>query len=213
MYKLTPTVLLVAALATTATSAFSAQFYRWTDKEGNLFIQSYIPPEAVKGGYEIIDDAGNLIEKVAPELSEEERKAQMNAQLADKMQAERDQELLKLYRSPADVDRAMITWLSSMDMEESVKINRIRVKENEHDTLQEKAANLEKVGKEIPQKLLDDMARIDQEIADIKAEIDEVNARKQAARDDFLVDRERMVTLWEMINKKEWVEPEEMPQE
>jgi septal ring factor EnvC (AmiA/AmiB activator) len=189
----------------------SAQFSRWTDKEGNLFIQSYIPPEAVKGGYEIIDDAGNLIQTVAPELSEEERKAQQNAQIAAEMQLARDEELLKLYRSPTDVDRAMNTWLSRMDMEVRVKVNRIRIKQSEYDTLQEQAANLEKVGKEVPLSLIENMDAIDQEIATFENEIDEVEARKQEARDLFLLDRARMKVLWEMINKKDWVEPEQTP--
>ncbi|TCS44019.1 DUF4124 domain-containing protein [Reinekea marinisedimentorum] len=207
MYKFSSTALLVALLIT-ANSVFAAQFYRWTDKDGNLFIQSYIPPDAVKGGYEIIDDAGNLIKKVAPELSEEERKAQQDAQIAAEMQLARDEELLKLYRSPTDVDRAMATWLSRMDMEIRVKVNRIRIKENEHDTLQEQAANLEKTGKDIPENLLSELSTIDQQIADFEAEIDEVESRKQEARDVFLLDRDRMVVLWEMINKKKWVEPE-----
>lgn len=210
MYKLSSTALLVALL-TIASSAFSAQFYRWTDKEGNLFIQSYIPPEAVKGGYEIIDDAGNLIQTVAPELSEEERKAQQNAQIAAEMQLARDEELLKLYRSPTDVDRAMNTWLSRMDMEVRVKVNRIRIKQSEYDTLQEQAANLEKVGKEVPLSLVENMDAIDQEIATFETEIDEVEARKQEARDLFLLDRARMKVLWEKINKKDWVEPEQTP--
>ena len=48
-------------------------------------------------------------------------------------QRTRDQELLKLYRSPKDVDRAMKTWLSRMDMEVRLKRNRIRIKEKEYD--------------------------------------------------------------------------------
>ncbi len=200
---------LVATLLITGNIAFGAQFYRWVDKEGSTFIQGNIPPEYVAGGYDIIDDRGNLVKRVAPEISEAERKAQQAQQLSADMQRARDEELLKLYRSPSDVDRAMNTWLSRMDMEIRVKKNRIRIKENEYDSLQEQAANLEKTGREIDNETLEKMDSITVEIDRYNNEITEVEKRQNEARDVFLLDRDRMVTLWEMINKKTWVDPTE----
>ena len=186
----------------------AAQFYRWVDKDGNISIQSYIPPEYVAGGYEIIDDAGNVLKTVAPQISEAEQRANEAAKLNDQMQRARDEELLKVYRSPADVDRALKTWLSRMDMEIRVKQNRIRIKENEYDRLQSKAADEERAGKDVDQDLLSQMKQVQAEIDQFNLEIRQVELRQDESRSSFMIDRERMVTLWEMIHKEKWVEPE-----
>lgn len=187
-----------------SSQAFAAQFYRWQDEDGNVYIQSYIPPEFVAGGYEIIDDNGVVIRTVAPQISEAERRANEAAAISAEMQRARDEELLKLYRSPADVDRAMKTWLSRMDMEVRVKRNRIRIKESEFDTLQERAANQEKAGQEVETDLLSVMKTIRLEIDQFDLEIREVELRQEESRQAFLIDRERMVELWKIIHGEDW---------
>ena len=184
----------------------AAQFYRWVDEEGQVYIQNYIPPEFVKKGYEIIDDRGKVVKTVAPEVSEEERRAKEALLISQEMQQARDDELLKLYRSPDDVDRAMNTWLSRMDMEIRVKQNSIRIKRHEFDKLQEAAANLEKAGREVDPKILEKMADIEQEIARYDTVIGEVEKRKAESKSGFLDDRARMVVLWEQRNNKTWVD-------
>ena len=198
------TLILVLFASSVATAS---QFYRWVDAQGNTYIQSYIPPEFVAGGYEIIDDNGVVLKKVAPQISEAERKANEAAAISQEMQLARDKELLKLYRSPTDVDRTMKTWLSRMDMEVQVKVNRIRIKENEFDTLQARAANLEKTGQEVDPELLAQMKAIELSIQQFRLEIREVQLRQDETRGEFMLDRERMVQLWELINKEKWVEP------
>lgn len=202
MTLLTRTISLLILLSLTMASA--AQFYRWVDDEGNTFIQSYIPPEFVAGGYEIIDDNGVVLKKVAPQISKAERDAREAAQVSAEMQRARDEELLKLYRSPADVDRAMKTWLSRMDMEIRVKRNRIRIKENEFDGLQERAANQEKAGAEVDSDLLNKMKAIRLEIDQFDLEIREVELRQEESKQLFMLDRERMVELWKIIYGEPW---------
>lgn len=202
-----PTFLLIT-LCCIASHSMSAQFYRWVDENGAVNIQGNIPPEYVKGGYEIIDDKGNVLSVVAPQISDEERLAQEAAKISAEMQQARDEELLKLYRSPTDVDRAMTTWLSRMDMEIRVKQNRIRIKENEFDVLQQQAANQERVGQEVDPMLLNQMDLITLEIEQFNLEIEEVLQRQAESRSEFLTDRERMVVLWQLIYNKEWEEPE-----
>lgn len=194
-------------------SAQAAQFYRWKDEQGNLFVQSYIPPEYVANGYEIVDEAGNLIKTVAPQISEAEKKAKELSRINGEMQRARDEELLKFYRSPSDVDRAMSTWLSRMDMEIRVKQNRIRIKENEFAKLQEQAANLERSGQTVDAELEEKMKAIRLEIEQFKLEIREVQLRQDESRSQFLLDRERMVELWKIITGEDWVEKEEVPEE
>lgn len=208
MIKRTNLLGLLICLVTVATTVNAGQFYRWVDNEGNVFIQNYIPPEYVKGGYEIIDDAGNILRKVAPEISLEERRANEAAKISEEMQRARDQELLKAYRSPTDVDRTMTTWLSRMDMEVRVKENRIRVKENEFNTLQSRAADQERAGQAVDPELVAQMKNIRLEIENFELEIREVELRQDESRSEFMRDRDRMIELWELINNKTWQEPD-----
>lgn len=199
-------ITLILLLLCTTVSA--QQFYRWTDENGKLTIQSTIPPEVVSKGYEIIDETGTVLKVIEPEISEAEKRARETAAVNAEMRRARDEELLKLYRSPSDVDRAMKTWLSRMDMEARVKRNRIRIKENEYNTLQERAANQEKAGQEVSQELINQMADIQLEIETYQLEIREVELRQEESRSVFLRDRARMVELWEILNNKDWVDPE-----
>lgn len=190
-------------------SVWAQQYYRWVDKNGNTNIQSSIPPGSVAGGYEIIDENGVVLKVVEPQISEAEKRARETAAVNAEMRRARDEELLKMYRSPSDVDRTMKTWLSRMDMEIRVKLNRIRIKENEYNTLQERAANQEKAGQEVTSELLNEMKEIQQVIEQYRLEIQEVELRQAESRSVFMRDRDRMVELWEMINNEPWVEPED----
>jgi hypothetical protein len=169
-----------------------------------MFIQGYIPPESVAGGYQIIDDTGMVLKTVAPQISAAERDAANSTQLSAERQRTRDQELLKLYRSPKDVDRAMKTWLSRMDMEVRLKRNRIRIKEKEYDGVQERAANQERVGQTVAPELIAQLDAIRSEIAQFQVDISAVEVRQQESRAVFMLDRDRMVSLWEAINNQAW---------
>jgi len=205
--KIAAFITLALSLSLISTQSSAAQFYRWIDAQGNTFIQSYIPPESVAGGYEIIDDSGTVLRTVAPQISDAEREAADTARLSAEMQRARDLELLKLYRSPRDVDRAMNTWLSRMDMEARLKRNRIRIKENEYDTFQSAAANQERIGQDVDPELVQKLDLISVEIAKYSQEIRAVEERQAESRTEFMLDRSRMVILWELINKKKWQDP------
>lgn len=198
--------LITALLALTSSMVFSAQFYRWTDVDGTTFIQSYIPPEFVSRGYDVIDDAGNLIQRVPRAITPEERSKLEAEQLSATLQKARDEELIKLYRTPLDVDRSMNTWLSRMDMEIRLKEGRILFKQKTFDSLQETAANQEKAGRPIDPEIVEEMAQIEVEIEKLNREIRGVELRKDESKAEFVTDRKRMVILWEMIHNKKWKE-------
>lgn len=206
MHHVLKAVVLIALLS--LNSVWAQQFYRWIDENGNTNIQNTIPPEYVSGGYEVIDENGVVLKIVEPEMSEAEKRALETEAVNAEMRRARDEELLKMYRSPTDVDRAMKTWLSRMDMEIRVKRNRIRIKENEYNTLQERAANQEKSGQDVDPELLSKMKEIELEIDQFELEIKQVELRQEESRSVFMRDRDRMIELWELINKEDWVEPE-----
>jgi hypothetical protein len=206
---------LVLSFNLVSTQSSAAQFYRWIDAQGNTYIQSSIPPESVAGGYEIMDDAGIILQTVPAQIGDAEQaaanaeQAAANAvQLAAENQRARDLGLLKLYRSPKDVDRAMKTWLSRMDTEARVQRNRIRIKEKEYASIQATAANQERIGQAVDPELVHKLDAIRTEIDDYTRAIRAVEQRQAESRAEFMLDRNRMLILWERINNKKWSDPE-----
>ena len=197
-------IALLLTLSLIPLAAEARQFFRYKDADGQTVINSSIPPEFVKNGYEIIDDKGVVLREVAPQLSEEEIRNRRAEEQRIQEERVRDAELVKLYRSPGDVDRAMRTWLSRLDMEIRLKDNRIDILRTEFNALQSQAANQERAGQAVDAELLTQMAGIEAEIADYQAEIDEVEARKAEAREEFTADRERMEIIYERLNGRPW---------
>ncbi|WP_127557581.1 hypothetical protein [Saccharospirillum alexandrii] len=197
-------IALLLTLSLIPLAAEARQFFRYKDADGQTVINSSIPPEFVKNGYEIIDDKGVVLREVAPQLSEEEIRNRRAEEQRVQEERVRDAELVKLYRSPGDVDRAMRTWLSRLDMEIRLKDNRIDILRTEFNALQSQAANQERAGQAVDAELLTQMAEIEAEIADYQAEIDHVEARKTEAREDFAADRERMEIIYERLNGRPW---------
>ncbi|HET8905183.1 MAG TPA: hypothetical protein VFN16_14395 [Saccharospirillum sp.] len=200
-------IALLLTLSLIPLAAEARQFFRYKDADGQIVINSSIPPEFVKNGYEIIDDKGVVLREVAPQLSEEEIRNRRAEEQRIQEQRVRDAELVKLYRSPGDVDRAMRTWLSRLDMEIRLKDNRIDILRSEFNALQSEAANQERAGESVDADLLTQMAEIEAEIAEYQTEIEEVEARKTEAREEFGADRERMEIIYERLNGRPWQDP------
>lgn len=200
-------IALLLTLSLIPLAAEARQFFRYKDADGQIVINSSIPPEFVKNGYEIIDDKGVVLREVAPQLSDEEIRNRRAEEQRIQDQRVRDAELVKLYRSPGDVDRAMRTWLSRLDMEIRLKDNRIDILRTEFNALQSQAANQERAGQNVDAELLTQMAEIEAEIAGYQAEIEEVEARKTEAREEFSADRERMEIIYERLNGRPWQDP------
>ena len=81
--------------------------YRYRNDKGVLVIDSFIPPEYARKGYQLVTRSGQVVQDVPPAavdeaLDEDEnrRRREQEAQMS-----RRDTELRKLYSSPADAVR------------------------------------------------------------------------------------------------------------
>ncbi len=172
-----------------------ATFYRYTDENGTVVMDSSIPPEYVRGGYTVLDENGVVIRVVEPALSDEEQALKKASERAAELQAARDKELLRLYRNGKDVDRAMNTWMERLDVEISLIRNQHSVKKADLTDLQVEAANLERAGKDVPADLLDAMAAIQVELDGYISDIEDIEKRKESDRGMFERDRVRVQQL------------------
>ncbi|MBF7728726.1 DUF4124 domain-containing protein [Pseudomonas sp. N040] len=167
----------------------AAEIYRYTNASGQPVLDRQgVPPQFIGNGYQVLNEQGRVIKVVPPAPSAAERQRQAE----EKARANSDAQLLQLYSSQEDIDRALERKLAEVDgMISVVKGNQLSLT-NQQDKLQKQAAELERSGHEVPAQLVSqindlqfEQARLDKDIARYMA----VRAQAQAS---FAADRVRL---------------------
>lgn len=103
-------------------AADAQNIYRYQDSTGRTVFNATIPPEYVSNGYTILNAQGQVVEVVPPAPTADElaaREAETEARRAEeealRRQMEADSLLLRLYRSPAEIERKRDERLKQLD--------------------------------------------------------------------------------------------------
>ncbi|MEK1938877.1 MAG: DUF4124 domain-containing protein [Pseudomonas sp.] len=178
--------------AGTAAADSSVRFYRYVDAKGvTVLDRQGVPSDLISKGYEVLNDQGRVIQVVAPAPSLEERQRA----LADKARASTDAQLLRLYSTPEDVDRAKARKLAELDGVITVARGNLASLKTQQGNLQGQAADMERAGKQVPDHLVAQIENIKAEQVGVEADIQRyVEGRKQAEA-SFDADRARLLTL------------------
>lgn len=113
-------VLLSLCLYATSSLAEEAQFFRYTDQNGETVITQTLPPEASRLGYDVVAPNGQVIKHMPPPKTPEELKKEKDLealkekekQLAEEhqkqleMQSKKDALLFELFTSKEDIMRS-----------------------------------------------------------------------------------------------------------
>ena len=170
-------------------------FYRYIDSRGVTVMDRQVPAEYSGKGYEVLNQRGRVIQVVPPAPTAAEiREAQAAAQAA-KVQADADAQLLHLYSSLADVDRARTRKLAELDALISVAQGNIQNLSTQQGALQGQAADQERAGRQVPQSLIDQMSDVRDQQQTLKADILRYQATRKQADADFAQDRARLQQL------------------
>jgi predicted RNase H-like nuclease (RuvC/YqgF family) len=195
--------LAAAALATIlGSSAVHANTYRYTDENGQMVISNTVPQDAVKRGYQILNQQGRVIREVAPALTEEEiaaREARKQEEKRREEQRKQDAMLLKRFSGPDSAVKAMHRKIEELESLIQLKQGNISVLESQLQNEQSRAADMERQGREVPQSLLQKISRLEEQIGELEAEIAGQRSDIDAVRQEFLKDIRRL----EQITDKE----------
>lgn len=186
----------LALLLVTVTA--SASIYRYTDENGQVVISNTIPQAASKRGYDILNNKGRVIETVDPAPTAEEiaaREARKREEERQAQQLELDRKLLERFSHPDDAVRAMHRRIGALRELSVLKRRNIAVIENQLDTEQARAADLERSGREIPQATLTKIRRLESTIDEIEREIEAQQAQITEVKRQFISDIERLETI------------------
>ncbi|MFK3797470.1 DUF4124 domain-containing protein [Pseudomonas sp. NPDC088444] len=171
-------------------------FYRYVDSRGvTVLDRQGVPPEYAGKGYEVLNQRGRVIQVVPPApTADQAREAQAAAQAA-KVQSDADAQLLHLYSSVSDVDRARTRKLAEIDALISVAQSNIQGLANQQASLQSQAADQERAGHPVPQGLIDQMSDLQDQQQNLKVDILRYQTNRQQADADFTQDRARLQQL------------------
>ncbi len=172
--------------------------YRYTDQKGRSVVSQQVPPEAYVHGYEALGEDGNVLYKVDPPPTDEER-AEYEREKKYKKRAEelklQDQALLKTYSSPDDAVRTKERKLQQLNVTIEITEAKINQSRLQYEHLLNQAADLEKRGRDIDAGILANMDSLEAQIQDLEGFIDNKNKEKQRIIEDYDLLAERLKKL------------------
>lgn len=191
------TLLLTAPLAA-AGGAWAAdkptiQLYRYVDSRGVTVLDTQgVPPEYVAKGYQILNQQGRVLQTIAPAPTADE----IRQREARQAQAEVDAQLLHLYPSLQDLERAHVREQGELDSRIAVANNSLQGLQLQQSSLQTQAAAQERAGQPVQASIVQQLTSIGQERAALNTQIAGYQRRKAEVEQVYGVNRVRMLQLF-----------------
>ncbi|MGY6276316.1 DUF4124 domain-containing protein [Methylomonas sp. MgM2] len=178
------------------------RLYRWVDDEGNVTVSDQVPPDQVQHKRETLNEKAQVLdvverakspEELAREIRLEELRKEQEKIIAK--QAATDKLLLATYRNLDDMNKALENKLALLDNQKRIiEGNKSRL-EQQLFQQQHQAANLERNGQNIPEKLLIDIAATRQQIELTAKDLQRHEFERQAIEREFRGDIARFEFL------------------
>lgn len=185
-------------LCLSSQSVLAKKMYRWVNENGETVFSDQVPPEHAELRRESLNEKGRVVE-VTEQAKTKEQQAiddRLNAlkKAQEKIiaqQAANDKVLLSTFRNLKDMEASFYAKMQSMDAQRNVAQANLKRVENQLETQQKKAAELERNGKKIPATLLDEIKQTEAQIQAAYAEINKQIEKKNRAKAEFEADIER----------------------
>lgn len=194
LYKSSATriVLLVVCLFITLPVLGETLLYRFTNAQGKVEISSSIPNERVKFGYDVLDQSGRVIRRVAPELTgaELEAKRKKEAELAKCRETWR--RVSAMYQTEADIALFEKEEIEALETAVANERANLLVLKGQHTDLLAQAARIERSGGTLNSVLIQNIERaasqvklLEQSIRKRESERKRISSRFNAERAAF----------------------------
>lgn len=184
------------------TNSYAKRMYRWVDENGKVFFSDQVPPDQVQHKRETLNDNARVLDVVEKAKTPEELAQQKRLEVLRKeqekliaKQASDDKVLLATYRTVEDLDRAMANKMALMDGEKKMLEGNIERYETQLSQQQLQAANHERNGQKVPEKLLTDMRSTREQIVLSSQEVTRHEVKRQEVEKAFQADKARFEFL------------------
>lgn len=201
--KFIPTLLLgITLLALSAPGTAGPKMYRWVDNQGNVFYGDKIPPEYAPQGSKELSGQGVVVKTNAPpktdeQRAEEQRQAQLQAEKDHiiKEKNAHDRMLLNTFSTEDDLVMTRNGKVAAIDAMINATKSRNESLKKSLTSLRASAAERERNGQNIPDKLRSDIAAIHTQIQDNINYIASKQREQEELRTQFETDLERFHEL------------------
>jgi hypothetical protein len=172
--------------------AGASELYRYISDKGVVVLDRQgVPPQYMGKGYDVLDEQGRLLRSIPPAPSAEERERLNQA----KLQANSDTQLLRLYSSLEDVDRARERKLTELDGAIAAARGNLQALRTQQANFQSQAAEQERAGREVPESLLVQISNLKAEQTSRLNDIARFEAARKQADAGFTAERGRLAKL------------------
>lgn len=196
------TYLLIIPLLLSGADSYAKKMYRWVDEDGKVFFSDQVPPDQVQHKRETLNEKARVLDVVQKAKTEEELAQQKRLEVLRKeqekviaKQAADDKVLLATYRSIDDLNRAMENKFALMDSEKKRLEGNIERYEAQLSQQQLQAANHERNGQKVPEKLLADIRATREQIVISSQEVTRYEIKRQEVEKVFQADLARFEFL------------------
>lgn len=174
------------------TASAQAELYRYVDDKGVVVLERLgVPPQYIGRGYEVLNDQGRVIQVVPPAPSAQERQRLLEA----KARAGSDAQLLRLYASVEDVERAEKRRLSELDSIMGITRGNLQSLRAQQANLQSQAAAHERAGRQVPELLLTQIDNLSREQASLVRDVERFRQVRKQSEVSFAKERQRVAEL------------------
>ena len=174
-----------------ALPADAATLYRYINDKGYQEIGYSVPTQLVPYGYDVIDESGRLVRRVAAQLSEEEYALKLERERKLEACEKAVARVNRRYESLEDIDNAEVQF--EAQLEESLQNAQANLEYNQTELkkLQDLAAAFEREGKIIRESHLNNMDQVRTTIDNLNVQIEKGERSRGAKAAEF--DEERRV--------------------
>ncbi|MCQ2030866.1 DUF4124 domain-containing protein [Stutzerimonas zhaodongensis] len=183
---------LLLLLGMLGAAAVQAELYRYVDDKGVVVLNRQgVPPQHIGKGYEVLNAQGRVTRVVPPAPTPEERQRLLEAQA----RATSDAQLLRLYASVEDVERAKVRKLSELDSVIGITRGNLQSLRTQQENLQSQAAGHERAGRTVPEQLVTQIDNLSKEQASLRRDIERYRQARKQAESSFAREHQRVGEL------------------
>ncbi|MFT0211959.1 DUF4124 domain-containing protein [Pseudomonas sp. F1_0610] len=183
---------LIGLLVAVTSSNVVAEIYRYKDEKGlTVLNRQGVPSQYIGNGYDVLNEAGRVIRVVPRALTAEERIEQERLQA----QETNDLQLIRLYPTVRDLERAKERKITDIDGQISTLKNNLLSVQSKRDSLQQRAAESERSGSRASQSMLNELAELDKDKETIANQIRQTEELKKNLLLEFSYNAERIKQL------------------
>ncbi|MBB4867248.1 hypothetical protein HNP46_006159 [Pseudomonas nitritireducens] len=172
--------------------AAGVEMYRYVNDKGITVIDRLgVPPQYIGKGYQVLNDQGRVVREVPPAPTA----AEIEQRKADAARASSDQQLMRMYTSVEDVDRARDRKLAELDGLASVARGNLQSLKTQQANLQARAADQERAGRQVPDDLVAQLGNLREDEQRLQQDIARYQQLRTQAQDSFAADRARFAQI------------------